>query len=208
MPRPPEKTSEKLRAAQSGSPGNQPRPAAANDAAPRRGFLGQISAVIIGGIVTIFPAAGLFTFADPLRARSKADVGDEPGKLVKVTTLSAVPDDGTPRQFPVIADRQDAWNLYPNEAIGAVYLRRVKGSNEVAAFNATCPHAGCFVAFNSSRGDFQCPCHDSAFNVEGEREYGPSPRDLDSLETDVKGEEVWVRFVEFHTGKEDKIPKT
>jgi menaquinol-cytochrome c reductase iron-sulfur subunit len=202
------------RAAQPGPSAAGPRSGAppatdANSTEPRRGFLGQVSAVLIGGIVALVPAAaGLFTFADPLRARSKEGAGDEPGRLIKVTTLDAVPDDDTPRQFPVIADRQDAWNLYPNEAIGAVYLRRAKGSSDVVAFNATCPHAGCFVAFNRSRGDFQCPCHDSAFNLDGEREHGPSPRDLDSLETKLEGEEVWVRFVEFHSGKEDKIPKT
>src|SRR5579864_6002522 len=94
--------------------------------ATRRGII----ATLIGLVVGIFPfAAGVFTFANPLRKRKEE--GDEPGRLVRITTLAAVPDDGIPRQFPVIADRQDAWTRYPDEAIGAVYLRRQAGSKEV-----------------------------------------------------------------------------
>lgn len=179
-----------------------------NPSAGRRGFL----AGVIGGIVGIVPfAVGLFAFANPLRSRKGAG-DDKPGKLVRVAPLTALPDDGVPRQFPVIADRQDAWTRMPNEAIGAVYLRRKPGSEEVEAFNATCPHAGCFVAFNRSRDAFQCPCHDSAFGVDGQRAFGPSPRDLDRLDAEVRqsGEqkELWVRYVDYITGVEEKIPKS
>lgn len=175
--------------------------------ATRRGIL----ATIIGGLVGLFPlAAGLFTFANPLRSR-KAAADDQPGRLVRIATLAALPDDGVPRQFPVIADRQDAWTRYQNEAIGAVYLSRQPGSDEIQAFNATCPHAGCFVAFNRDRDAYQCPCHDSAFSVDGKLNYGPSPRGLDQLDAEIRpaGEqgEIWVRYVDYYTGMGDKIPK-
>ncbi|HVA49053.1 MAG TPA: ubiquinol-cytochrome c reductase iron-sulfur subunit [Pirellulales bacterium] len=178
--------------------------------AGRRGFL----AGLIGGIVAIFPfAAGLFTFFNPLRSRKGAGAADDqPGKLVRIAPLTALPDDGVPRQFPVIADRQDAWTRLPSEAIGVVYLRRQPGSEEVEAFNATCPHAGCFVAFDRSRDVYQCPCHDSAFGVDGQRVFGPSPRDLDKLEAEVRPsddqKELWVRYVDYYTGMEEKIPKS
>ena len=176
--------------------------------ATRRGII----AVLIGGLISIFPfAAGVFTFFNPLRSRKEAGADDKPGRLVHITTLAALPDDGVPRQFPVIADRQDAWTRYRNEAIGAVYLRREPGREEVEAFNATCPHAGCFVAFNRERNAYQCPCHDSAFKVDGKFEFGPSPRDLDQLDCDVRAvgehQEIWVRYVDFITGIEEKIPK-
>lgn len=179
----------------------------------RRSFFGKATSVVIGGLITVFPAAaGLFTFADPLRSRAKAGGDDEPGNLVRVATLEALPDDGVPRQFPVIADRQDAWNRFPNEAIGAVYLRRQKGSDQIEAFNATCPHAGCFVNFVPGRKAYQCPCHDSAFDVDGHCKYGPSPRDLDSLMAEVRGEgaeqAIWVRYVDFIVGVDEKKPKT
>lgn len=176
--------------------------------ATRRGII----ATVIGGLIGLFPfAAGVFTFLNPLRSRKEAGADDKPGRLVRITTLAALPDDGVPRQFPVIADRQDAWTRYRNEAIGAVYLRRQPGSETIEAFNATCPHAGCFVAFNREREVYQCPCHDSAFKIDGKFEFGPSPRDLDQLESDVRtaGEhqEVWVRYVDYYTGIEERIPK-
>lgn len=186
-------------------------PSAADD--DRRTFFSKAAAVTIGGVVGLCPvAAGLFTFLDPLRSRAKTGGDDEPGQLVRVATLEALPDDGVPRQFPVIADRQDAWNLFPKEAIGAVYLRREKGSDQIEAFNATCPHAGCFVNFVPGRNAYQCPCHDSAFDVSGHREYGPSPRDLDSLVAEVRsdGEQqaIWVRYVNFVVGIEKKDAKS
>lgn len=176
--------------------------------ATRRGII----ATIIGALISLFPfAAGVFTFANPLRNRKEAGADDQPGRLVRIATLAALPDDGVPRQFPVIADRQDAWTRYRDEAIGAVYLRRQPGSEEVEAFNATCPHAGCFVAFNRERDVYQCPCHDSAFNVDGKLNYGPSPRNLDQLDADVRAsgdqKEIWVRYVDYFTGMEEKIPK-
>lgn len=180
----------------------------------RRGFFGKAAAAVsIGGLISLIPgAAGLFTFLDPLRSRTKAGGGDEPGKLVRVATLEALPDDGVPRQFPVIADRQDAWNRFPNEAIGAVYLRRKQGSDEIEAFNATCPHAGCFVNYLPDRKTYQCPCHDSAFDVDGHCKYGPSPRDLDALDAEVRREgdsrSIWVRYVDFIVGKAEKKAKT
>ena len=175
--------------------------------ATRRGLI----ATLIGGLISLFPfAAGVFTILNPLRKRGEA--GDEgPGRLVRIATLAALPDDGVPRQFPVIADRQDAWTRHPNEAIGAVYLRRQAGSNEVEAFNATCPHAGCFVGFNRARDVYQCPCHDSAFNADGQFVFGPSPRDLDKLDAEIRQsddqQEIWVRYVDYLTGIKEKTPK-
>jgi len=160
----------------------------------------------------LFPAGvGLMAFFDPLRSRGKID--RKPGRWIGVATLDTVPADGVPRQFPVVADRLDAWTRYPQEAIGAVYLRRVKGSDEVQAFSATCPHAGCFVAFQADRGVFQCPCHNSAFALTGTIiQPSPSPRGMDKLETRVEAHEgykqVLVRYVDFYTGKEKQIPKT
>lgn len=176
--------------------------------ATRRGII----ATIIGGFVGFFPlAAGLFTFANPLRSRKGAAADEGPGRLVFVAPLTALPADGIPRQFPVIADRQDAWTLHKNEAIGAVYLRRQSGSEAVEAFNATCPHAGCFVAINPGGNAYQCPCHDSAFKLNGQLDHGPSPRPLDQLDAEVRAsgeqKEIWVRYVDYYTGITKKVPK-
>ena len=40
--------------------------------------------------------------------------------------------------------------------------------NGVQAFNVVCPHAGCFVRFNAERNQYVCPCHNSAFELDGQ----------------------------------------
>ena len=77
---------------------------------------------------------------------------------------------------------------------------------------ASCPHAGCFVAFLPDRNQYKCPCHTSAFEIDGSRVMPcVSPRDLDSLKTEVReqgGERVvFVDFVNFYSGLAEKRAK-
>jgi menaquinol-cytochrome c reductase iron-sulfur subunit len=169
----------------------------------RRGFFKEALAVAIGAALTLVPmTAGLAVFLDPLRRKSAAREN-----FVKVATLDALPGDGVPRKFPVLASRTDAWNKYNNVPIGAVYLRRSDG-NQVQALNVVCPHAGCFVDFSAERGNFLCPCHNSAFSMDGTLKPGsPSPRNLDTLKVEIRNEnEVWVAFQNFEAGRADKVP--
>ena len=186
-----------------------PKTPAKSNSPPRRGFIAEIAAVVIGGIVTVFPfLTGVVAISDPLRH------GKRESRLIRVATLDSVPDDGIPRSFPVISDRQDAWTHYPPEPIGSVYLSREPGQTTVRAFNALCPHAGCFVAYLACKKYFQCPCHTSAFGVDGQIRSDVSnvpPRGMDALECEVRNEggasEIWVDFQNFQTGIKEKIAK-
>jgi menaquinol-cytochrome c reductase iron-sulfur subunit len=180
---------------------------------PRRNFLVASLAFALGGIVTLFPfVPGVIVLLDPvLRRKKKSESESDSGKYVRVTTLDSIPAEGA-QQFPVIADRHDAWSHFPNERIGAVYLRKV-GAGGVECFNAVCPHLGCIYSYVGSRNEFYCPCHNSAFHIDGSKIEGPgrvnpSPRPLDELEVEVKENgEVWVKFEDYFTGIEEKIPK-
>src|SRR5262245_23928220 len=89
----------------------------------RRQFLTKAAAVVCGGVATLVPVgAGLMTIVDPLRRGADSAGGHA---FLRVTSLASLPEDGTPRRFEIIAGRVDAWNRFPNVAIGAVYLRRV-----------------------------------------------------------------------------------
>ncbi|MBI2825732.1 MAG: Rieske 2Fe-2S domain-containing protein [Planctomycetia bacterium] len=181
-----------------------PRAPASGD--DRRGFVAKATAVLIGGLLVVFPfLAGLRVFADPLRRQGGR------GVFLKITSLDSLADDGTPREFPVIADRRDSWNSYPSEPIGAVYLRRIEGPAKVEAFSVVCPHLGCFVGFIRERDIFRCPCHTSAFALDGAVISGPSPRGMDKLECQVRTEggrdEVWVKFENFYTGRTEQVAK-
>ena len=169
----------------------------------RRGFLKVAITSSISAVLALVPAAaGLRVLLDPLRRK-----GGE-GNTVRVTSLDALPADGVPRKFPVLADRQDAWNKFQQVPIGAVYLRRTT-DGKLEALNVVCPHAGCFVDFNAKSGNFICPCHDSAFAPDGKIANASSPaaRGLDTLEVQVRNEkEVWVKFQNFQAGTAQKIP--
>jgi len=168
----------------------------------RRGFLKKFCALVIGAVLGLVPvAAGVRMFLDPLRRRSAG------GDFVRVASLDALPADGVPRKFSILADREDAWNQFHQVPVGAVYLRRT-AAGKPEALNVVCPHAGCFVDFIPGRGKFLCPCHNSLFGVDGSiaDPKSPASRGLDTLEVEVRNErEVWVRFQNFEAGKAVKV---
>jgi menaquinol-cytochrome c reductase iron-sulfur subunit len=161
--------------------------------------LARFTAILAGAAAMLTPAAaGIIAFLNPLRQKTRA------GEFIRVTNLDSLPEDGSPQKFPVIADRRDAWNLFPNEPIGAVYLRRT-GNNKVEALQVVCPHAGCTIMLESGKDGkkFLCPCHTACFDLAGKRldAASPSPRDMDSLDAEIReNNEVWVKFQNFTPG--------
>ena len=173
---------------------------------PRRGFFKKVLAMVLGGVAVAVPgAAALMVFLDPLRR------GGAGGAFVPVGPLDAVPPDGSPRRFQIIADRADAWTRHRNVPLGAVYVKRettAGGEPKLVAFNAVCPHAGCFVDVDADGRSFICPCHNSGFHPDGSKKPGcVSPRPLDTLEVDQEALAeglVRVRFQNFVAGTHDK----
>lgn len=170
---------------------------------PRRGFLGRLIALGLGAAAYLTPVvAGLAAFLNPLRQKSQT------GQFVRLASLETL--DGTPRKVAVIMDRTDAWNLYPQQPVGAVWLRKV-GPKEVQALHIVCPHAGCFIDYDAGAGQFMCPCHLAHFDLEGKRleANSPSPRDMDALEVDYETHDgvtyVRVKFQNFRIGTPEKI---
>jgi len=167
----------------------------------RRNFFKSLLATVIGGVLGIVPIlAGLEVFLDPLRRKAGA------GSAVHIAALEGLPDDGVPRKFAVLANRVDAWNKFTQIPVGAVYLRRT--GDQVQALNAVCPHAGCNVDFLQQRNAYLCPCHNSTFTVAGRigDPSSPAARGLDSLDVEIRGNEVWVKFQNFEAGRREKIP--
>lgn len=204
------------------------RQRAASDPA-RRDFVAVMGSIVTGTLaIGVSLGAGIATLLDPLVRKKKkpgyyapepAEDGSLPNeRSVLVTTLDAVPDDGIPRRFPVLANRVDAWTFTQAQPIGAVYIRRDPGQAEVTVFHSTCPHAGCSVSFKKEESGeqvFFCPCHNSAFDAMGIKRdvpgrENPSPRDLDTLKVDeakLAQGEVWVEYVDFYTGQHEKTEK-
>ncbi len=169
----------------------------------RRGFLGRAAAWAVGGAAAAVPfVTGIVAFLNPLGQKSRS------GQFLPLASLDMVPEDGTPKKFPVIRDHTDAWTHFPPEPIGAVFLRRVGGlaaagtappglaaagtaapglaaagtaPPQVLAFQVVCPHAGCAIDFQPSPGGgrFFCPCHSASFDLAGKRTEAKSPSPRD-----------------------------
>lgn len=184
------------------SSGRPDRRSSQRTVADRRGFFSQAMAVACGGLALLVPlVSGLVVLLDPLRRTSAV------GKRIPVAPLGAVPDDGIPHEFPVIADRVDAWNR-STAPIGAVYLRRQPGESRIECLSAICPHAGCFVKFDPQTDTYVCPCHNSQFSLDGAIvEPSPSPRPMDTLECKVSQDEILVKFEQFYSGTAKKVVK-
>jgi menaquinol-cytochrome c reductase iron-sulfur subunit len=178
--------------------------------APRRQFFTKVVAFLTGGVILAIPAAaGLGFFLDPL-LRKKRD-GSSGGKamrddrgFLRVASLASLPDDGRPKMFTVYDDVVDAWNRFADQPVGRVFLRKLPDGH-VTAFNVRCPHAGCAVDYRAQQNDYFCPCHTSAFNLDGGPENQIPPRGLDELEVAIKdGTEVWVQYKVFKAGIPEK----
>jgi menaquinol-cytochrome c reductase iron-sulfur subunit len=154
------------------------------------------------GLVLAVP--GVAYIASPLRAKGR----DE--SFETLTRLNQL-DVGVPRSFSIIQDRRDAWVKYPREPVGSVWLvRQPAGSDPpVLAFTSECPHLGCAVNLAADGKGFLCPCHTSAFDLNGTPKNQVPPRPMDRLEVEpLKGNdpEVRVKFQRFRTQSEEKIP--
>ena len=203
-------------------------PAASSDSdvtsseTPRRNFLVEGAAVVIGGVVTLVPLlAGMLFFLDPLIRRRKGDdtaessggdaggvEKDADGFLKTNATVDSLPADGSPLLVTVYDDRVDAWNRFPNQPIGTVWLRR-DGEGGVQAFNTVCPHLGCSISFRNAETDFFCPCHNSTFALDGEKQNQIPPRNMDPLEVRLKeetGDAIWLKYQNYRAATHERIP--
>lgn len=180
---------------------------------PRRGFFATAFAYLVGLFCLAVPtAAGVVTFLNPLRKKRQG--GAPAGEFTRVANLDDLPEDGTPVRVPVLADRRDAWNYFPEQPVGAVWLRRTE-EGQVLAFQGECPHLGCDITFVKAEGGqpgvFRCPCHENpTFDLQGTllQVDSSSPRDLDALDVKIENNDVLVKFQEFTPGISEQIVKS
>lgn len=192
---------------------------------PRRSMLVHGITAIISFLIVAVPSTlgGLF-FLDPILRKKKSAVSgggttngeiakkDEAGFIRLDVTRDSIPQDGTPLAVTVKDDITDAWNKFRDVPVGSIWLRKV-GDGPVLAFNSVCPHLGCSVDYVRADNHFFCPCHTSAFDLDGKKTNEIPPRDMDVLEVsmrtngqdDANGVEIWVKFQNFQRATPEKI---
>jgi Rieske Fe-S protein len=104
--------------------------------------------------------------------------------LKKVTTLKKLKVGvNGPFPFPVAT----ASSMNTNQIF---LVRSAKGT--VTALEATCRHEGCAVFWSDIFTEFDCPCHGSAYAINGKVVQGPAVQNLYAHKVVVKAGQVWV----------------
>jgi menaquinol-cytochrome c reductase iron-sulfur subunit len=162
----------------------------------RRKFLKVATCAIGGGVGLVVAAPVLTLLVDP-------------ATKVTVTTPKAPLDLGPVEQFRVGAEPRrvdvvapivkDAWMAARNVVLGAAWIQRT-APDKIVALSAVCPHLGCAVGWDASAGNFLCPCHESRFNLAGDKLTGPSERGLDDLPLQVVEGRLQLTWIRYKTG--------
>jgi menaquinol-cytochrome c reductase iron-sulfur subunit len=83
---------------------------------------------------------------------------------------------GTPAEVIFERVRKDSWRVSTEKA-SAWILK--KSDQDVVAYGPSCTHLGCAYKWDDPSKNFICPCHTSAFSIDGKVLAGPAPRPLD-----------------------------
>jgi Rieske Fe-S protein len=152
----------------------------ATDAARRR-FISSITSGILGAIGGILGIIG-----------GGAVLSSTVRRQEDWLTASALLDlpDNEPTAVTLSTTRLDGYR----ETIQRKTIFLVKtGESDVAAFDATCTHLGCLVAWDAQAQAFKCPCHGGVFDRSGAVVEGPPPESLVKIPTRVDGNRVMVQ---------------
>ena len=140
----------------------------------RRGFYSALTAALgslIGAAMTI-PAAAYLLFKPKSPNKSQwVDAAD-------LNSLHV----GKPEEVVFRRSRIDGWRVVNEKA--TAWVVRTDEQN-VVAFAPSCTHLGCAYHWDEAAKNFICPCHTSAFSIDGKVLTGPAPRPLDRLVTRV-----------------------
>ena len=166
----------------------------------RRDFL-KICSVVLSALIGIAYAVPLIrTFISPaLRQTVIGSTG-----LIELGSISSC-QVNVPMNMKIVDAKVDAWTKFPPTEIGAVWIIMDK-DKKFTAFTSICPHLGCGINWDENFEKFICPCHDSFFDIEGRVLSGPSPRGMDTLETEIKDGKIFVKYQKMRLGVSEKLP--
>jgi menaquinol-cytochrome c reductase iron-sulfur subunit len=169
----------------------------------RRGFLKLMTAGLGAITAALAVVPGLGFLAGPLTRPGGRSSGS--GNPLRVAAERDVKPN-RPLRVTAVGPHEDAWLRLDRVTLGSAWLVRTTEDGPIRAFSTVCPHLGCGVDFDEQAGKFNCPCHTSAFDLEGRCLNGPSPRGLDELEAHVEGRDVLVRYQRFRVGTAKREP--
>lgn len=159
----------------------------------RRKFFNRAIGAVFGLFMLQFALAGLAFFWPKLKGGFGTAI-----KAGSVSSLKADSIDGA-TVTPVFVPAAQSWVIpFPmSELAGSSFEATpfvVAGGESdgvgLMALWQRCVHLGCRVPSCESSQGFECPCHGSKYNLHGEYNSGPAPRNLDrfGVSVDAAGE--------------------
>ena len=101
----------------------------------------------------------------------------------------------TPEEVIFRRTRVDGWKV-TSEKTSAWVVK--KNDTQYTAFAPQCTHLGCAYHWDPPTNNFVCPCHTSAFSIDGKVLAGPAPRPLDRYAVKVDGNKLQIGPLEPH----------
>lgn len=127
----------------------------------KRLFMG-LGSIVIGAGIGGALAYPIFQFA--VGNALKTGEGGEDKNWIDLGSVADF-EEGKPTAKKITIEIRDGWvKSSSDETIWVV-----KRGNDFLTFTATCPHLGCKVNWIPERNEYFCPCHNSAFDVSGEK---------------------------------------
>ena len=127
----------------------------------------------------IFPALS-YLFSTPKRTQGAGwrDAGD----------INRVPVN-RPVHISFEQKKVDAWEQTV-ETVSAWVVRSTERG--LIVLGPQCTHLGCAHHWDDARKQFVCPCHNSAFSMEGTVLAGPAPRPLDRYQAKIESGRLMI----------------
>jgi cytochrome b6-f complex iron-sulfur subunit len=147
-------------------------------------------------IVTFF-AVGLSGFGAAVLAFLWPKLGGGFGSVIKLGSTSSIDAKIADGQGFAYYPEGRMWvTHYPKAALGSArktYTAELAGMEAgYTALYQKCVHLGCRVPSCVSSQWFECQCHGSQYNRNGEKKGGPAPRGLDRFPITVDGSNISV----------------
>jgi hypothetical protein len=119
----------------------------------------KIAAILVGLSPIVFVSTVGVAFLQP--------TPPETSDWIVLTPWESLPDDGLPIRLVVSAPHRDSWMRLPDQAVGAVYARRLPGTHEVRVLSAVHGKFGVQVEYDPASGGFRSQCFVVRFDADG-----------------------------------------
>lgn len=152
----------------------------------RRDFVKVVTAMLgtVMGAVIGLPAIGYILAPALKKQASEAWIAAGPLENFE---------QGVPTLFNFTRSKINGWEKTTNSY--GVYILRGEG-NSILALSNVCTHLSCRVSWKAEENNYACPCHAGYFDIEGGIVSGPQPRPLDTYETKIEEDTLYIHYVE------------